>query len=298
MISAPHGGCIQEITIAGARDTFTVLPCAAEQPRVPVHTVFREGLLQEPLDAYVARDPSPLPITADREGYQGDRHFDWWCSGLGDSLAVAQAGARWNVRLDPGARVLELGCASGRVLRHFATQFNGLDVWGTDISLRHAEWVRLHLPPQIKVFQNTTLPHLPLEDNSCAMVCAFSVFTHIDELELAWLAEIRRILRPGGIAYLTIHSDSTWRQMKPGWPIYDALLNGKAQIADYPVTADFLGGPLPREKTVFRWSSGKNYNTNVFHTENYIRTAWGRLFGVREIIPAGHSYQDVVVLQK
>ena len=298
MISAPHSGVIQEISIAGSEKPFVVLPRASEQPRAPLHTVFRDGLLQEPLDAYVARDSAPLPITADREGYQGDRHFDWWCGGLGDALAVAQACARWNVRLDPGVRVLELGCASGRVLRHFATQFKGLEVWGTDISLRHTEWVRLHLSPQIKVFQNTTLPHLPLEDNSCAVVCAFSVFTHIDELELAWIAELRRVLRPGGIAYLTIHSETTWQQMQPGWPIYDALLYGKDKIVDYPVTPEFLRGPLPREKTVFRWNTVKSYNTNVFHMERYIWSAWGRFMDIREIITRGHSYQDVVVLQK
>lgn len=298
MISAPHGGVIPDITIAGSRDPFVVLPPAADHPRAPVHTVFRDGLLREPLEAYVARDRAPLPVTADREGYHGDRHFDWWCSGLRDFLEVTHVGERWGAPVAPGARVLELGCASGRVLRHFATQLSGVDAWGTDISLRHIEWVRLHLAQQIHIFQNTTLPMLPLEDNSFTVVCAFSVFTHIDELELAWIAEIRRILRPGGIAFLTIHSDNTWREMRAGWPIHDALVAMKEHIADYAITPELLKGPLPADKTVFRWSTAKNYNTNVFHTESYIRSAWGRIMPVREIIKGGHSYQDVVVLQK
>ncbi len=298
MISAEHGGVIPDLTIAGSRAPFTVLPPAAAQPRGPVHTVFREGLLREPLEDYVARDPAPLPVTADREGYHGDRHFDWWCSGLRDFLEVVDVAERWEAGLVDGARLLELGCASGRVLRHFAAHRPGLDLWGADISLRHVEWMRLHLPPAIGIFQNTTLPHLPIEDDSCAVVCAFSVFTHIDELELAWIAEIRRILRPGGIAFLTIHSDHTWREMRPGWPIHDALVQMRDKIADYAISPELLRGPLPAEKTVFRWSSAKNYNTNVFHTADYIRSAWGRLMPVCEIIRGGHSYQDVVVLRK
>ena len=33
--------------------------------------------------------------------------------------------------------------------------------------------------------------------------------------ELAWLAELRRVLVPGGFAYLTIHSEHTWRIYDP-----------------------------------------------------------------------------------
>ena len=72
--------------------------------------------------------------------------------------------------------------------------------------------------------QNHALPHLPIEDGSTALVYGFSVFTHIDEFETAWLAEIRRILRPGGVAYLTINSDDTWKSLEPRMPLYRRLV--------------------------------------------------------------------------
>ena len=54
--------------------------------------------------------------------------------------------------------------------------------------------MRLLGPTNLRIFQNTILPHLPIEDNSLSLVTAFSVFTHIDDLDLAWIAELRRIL--------------------------------------------------------------------------------------------------------
>jgi len=249
------------------------------------------------IDAALARDTSPLPVTADREGYGDDQHFRYWLGGLRDYLMIRQL-LRSKCKVDLTGRVFDLGCASGRVVRHMAAQEPGLEVWGADINNRHVEWMRRYLPGNIKVFQCTTLPSLPIEDNSMSLVSAFSVFTHIDEFDLAWLSEIRRILRPGAVAYLTVHSDRTWANMKPDDKIYRALLDGNDWIAEYDVTEKFLSGPMPREKTVFTYNSAANYNTNVFLSEKYIRQSWGRLFEVIDIVPEAHAYQDVVLLRK
>ena len=173
-----------------------------------------------------------------------------------------------------------------------------MDCWGADIKLRHIEWMRLFLPANLKIFQSTILPHLPIEDNSLSLVTAFSVFTHIDDLELAWLAEVRRILKPGGFFYATIHSERTWALMEPGVPIYDALIHMRSHIPDYNVSELFLRGPMPKEKTVFFWDTAQNYNCNVFHHLDYVKREWGRFFKIEEIIPGGSGYQDVVLLRK
>jgi len=289
---------IRGLAIPGSDVPFSVLPPAAELSNQTVFTQIPESLLGAPIDSYLRNDPYPIPCCADREGYHGDRHLDWWLSGLHDFLKVHQASEQHGLGLAPGDRVFELGCASGRVLRHFSAQRAQLQTWGSDISLRHVEWVRQHLSSSIKIFQNTVLPHLPLEDNFFSVVSAFSVFSHIDEFELSWLAELRRILKPGGIAYLTIHSEHTWQNMSPEWPIYAALMHMRDQIIGYNISESFFQAPLPREKTVFRWPSAATYNTNVFHSYSYIKDAWGRLLDVVDIIPMGHNYQDVVILRK
>jgi SAM-dependent methyltransferase len=245
----------------------------------------------------IQRDNFYLPSTVDRELYHGARHYDWWLSGLLDYLKIKDAINKYKTPLKQGDAFYEMGCASGRVLRHFSAQENEIEVWGSDINSRHIEWMRLNLAHNIKIFQNTILPQLPIESGSIDVACAFSVFTHIDDLDFAWLAEIRRILKKDGIFYVTIHSEDTWKNLKPDHQIYINLLAMAPQIIDYKIDENFLAGPLPKDKTVFKWPAN-NYNTNVFHTKSYVLREWARFFDVKEIIPAGSAYQDVVILQK
>lgn len=258
-----------------------------------IFSVFPEINITQMID----RDTYNLPATSDRELYHGARHYDWWLSGLSDYLKIKQVMDKYGHPLKAGDTFYEMGCASGRVLRHFATQHEGMNIWGSDINNRHIEWMRLNLPATVKVFQNTILPQLPLEPNSVDIACAFSVFTHIDDLDFAWLCEIRRVLKKGGIFYVTIHSDDTWRCMRPSDQIYKSLMNMAPYIDEFKINEAFLAGPLPQDKTVFSWHA-KNYNTNIFHKVSYIYREWGRFFQIKEIIRAGSEYQDVVVMQK
>jgi len=194
--------------------------------------------------------------------------------------------------LTPGFSIFDLGAASGRVLRHFLCQEEGLDLWSSDLNSRHVEWTHKFLGGRIRAFQNHALPHLPLEDNSFDLVCAFSVFTHIDVFELPWLLELRRILKPGGLAYVTLHSDHTWSNMKEEHAIYQSLLSHP----DF--SPHLLKSRMPQERMVYRWETDSSYRANVFHDEKYIRGTWGNYFQILDIIPAGHFYQDAVLLRK
>jgi ubiquinone/menaquinone biosynthesis C-methylase UbiE len=60
----------------------------------------------------------------------------------------------------------------------------------------------------------TTAPHLPFEDDYFDLVYCGSVFTHISDLADAWLLEIRRILRTGAYAYITIHDNKSVRLLQ------------------------------------------------------------------------------------
>ena len=249
------------------------------------------------IELMTSRDPYNLPATCDREFYQGDRHYDWWLSGLLDYLKIKQIMEKYAHSLKAGDAFYEMGCASGRVLRHFAVQQDDLTVWGSDINSRHIEWMRLNLPEKIRIFQNTILPQIPMESNSINIACAFSVFTHIDYLDFAWLCEIRRVLKDRGFFYVTIHSDDTWKSMSANDCIYRSLMDLAPYNTDYKITEDFLSGPLPLDKTVFSWNANI-YNTIVFHKKDYIFREWGRFFKIHEIICSGSEYQDVVVMQK
>lgn len=277
---------------------FDVLPSVSHHVTTP-WTQFDKVQPEHPLEYYVAQDPYPLPATDDREGYHGNRHYDYWLSGLKDYLMVKDVLQYYGVSLRPGDHVMELGCASGRVLRHLACQEAGLNVWGTDIDKRHIDWILRYLGPAIKAIHTTVLPHLPVEDNAMAVVSAFSVFTHIDEMEIAWLTEVRRILRPGGIAYVTISTEHSWSLLKPGMVVYEALLGLKDHIMGYQVSSEFFAQPMPEERMVFKWPTiSQVYNCCVYHSTSYIRRTWGRFMEILEIIEEGSEHQAVVVLRK
>jgi ubiquinone/menaquinone biosynthesis C-methylase UbiE len=70
-------------------------------------------------------------------------------------------------------------------------------------------WANRHLRPPFRFVTPTTLPHLPFADGYFQMIYAGSVFTHIADLADAWLLELRRVLAPGGRAYLTFHDSHT-----------------------------------------------------------------------------------------
>jgi SAM-dependent methyltransferase len=295
-ISSFYPEALSYITIKGSQDPFDVLPSAQHWAGAEPAAQLQSDLTDKEISEYLANDPYPLPRTDDREGYHEDRHFLWWLSGLTDFFLVSRELQILGKPLTGQDRVFELGCASGRVLRHFACQ-TSCEVWGADINLRHVEWMRLFLPEHIKIMHTTVLPQLPLESNYFDVVMAFSVFTHIDDFEFGWLAEIRRILRPGGIAYLTAHTDDTWNKQKHDW-IKRTLMSLRDHIPDYKIDEAFFSGRLPYSKTVFWWSLARTYNASVFVSREHIYREWGRFFDVLRIVPRGHVYQDVVILKK
>lgn len=241
-----------------------------------------------PLDLALDSDKAPLPTTSQREGYYGDNHFDYWASGLRDYCQLLD----WmDANQVPRHTLLDLGCATGRFIRHADSQsYTGFtEVIGCDINRTHVDWVSRHLSSSIKIFQNTSIPSLPLPDASVDVVTAFSVFTHIECFDATWLMELRRILRPGGIAWLTVHGERTWRDIDATWPLYNALTTHPEYKASER---------LPGERVIFRWHAERSYSSNVFYSQDYLHRVWGRILTIRDFFPALPFYQDVVVLQK
>jgi 8-oxo-dGTP diphosphatase len=61
---------------------------------------------------------------------------------------------------------------------------------------------------------NGPLPPLPYAESSFDLVYGVSVFTHLsEEHQRAWLPELRRILKPGGLLLLSFHSKNVWQPL-------------------------------------------------------------------------------------
>ena len=112
-----------------------------------------------------------------------------------------------------GRRLYDFGGSTGRVFRHFSVGQIVRGINALDFKVANFGWNQLYVPQDIRIFLNGFYPTLPVPDENFDVITAFSVFTHIDELESPWLLELRRILKPGGLLYVTIHDDAYWDVM-------------------------------------------------------------------------------------
>ena len=231
----------------------------------------------------VLRDPYPLPADVNREGYCPGDHIAFWLNGHADYMKTVETVAPHGCT---GGRVYDFGGGTGRVFRHFAAQSDAWEVWSSDFRLSSVEWNLQNYPRAIRAFANTSTPTLPLPDGYFDLVTAYSVFTHIAETETQWLLELRRILKVGGIAYLSFHDETTWNE--------DSHLRQLAvATSEIPDTAS-----MPRGKTVARWREDDPYNCNVFHDADYIQRVWGRYFELLAIKPRWLGAQAVAVCRR
>jgi SAM-dependent methyltransferase len=253
----------------------------------------------------VARDELPIPTSCDRQGYGGDDHVAYWLSGLGDFLLLARIAEDRGRAFRQRSRVLDLGCSTGRLLRHFHTAGLGLELLGVDIAVVHVEWARRHLPADISVAQVSVLPALPFEDASLDVIYAGSVFTHVSDFEEALLLELRRVLHPDGFALVTVHSERLWDELcvSPESWMRRELVETRHRAEPVwvePVSDTFFAGPMPAERLVLRNVAVRGHHlTQVIHSDRWLRERWGRLFDVERVERAMHGpHQDGLVLSR
>jgi len=114
--------------------------------------------------------------------------------------------------LAEGMRVLDLGCGRGRHLHALYWHDRALNVVGLDLSfedLSHAIDGFFDLPPppeeprRSAVFSVGDAARLPFTENSFDAVICSEVLEHVDAVDPV-LAEIDRILKPGGALALSV----------------------------------------------------------------------------------------------
>ena len=107
-----------------------------------------------------------------------------------------------------GLDVLDVGCGQGIDLFQYAQA--GAHATGIDLTPRHAELASAHLAAMglEAVVVNGDAEHLPFEDDSFDRVSSNGVLHHTPDMPAA-LAEIRRVLRPGGEARIIVYNKSS-----------------------------------------------------------------------------------------
>jgi SAM-dependent methyltransferase len=157
----------------------------------------------------------PLPPRALMMKVAGTPDVEWFVRG-GELAAdsIREAVERHGGRLEDVRALLDFGCGSGRVMRHWA-HLDGCARHGCDTNAAAIEWCRRNLAfARFEV--NGAAPPLPYDDAQFELVYALSVLTHLpEELQRAWLDELRRILARGGLLLVSTHGDAYRERLDP-----------------------------------------------------------------------------------
>ncbi|MEK6274765.1 MAG: methyltransferase domain-containing protein [Actinomycetota bacterium] len=231
-------------------------------------------------DGRHAADGLPLPPASLRTVVAGTPGVTWFVeSGRQQADIIREAFERHGKPVDEADRMLDFGCGCGRVLRHWS-DLSGPEIHGSDYNRRLIRWCESNLPfAQFSV--NDLHPPLEHESGTFDLAYGISVFTHLPEdLERAWIAELGRILAPGGLLLLTTHGE------------------GYLDRLDAAERERYLAGDA-----VVRWASvaGTNLCT-TFHPEGYVRERLAPELELLEFTPEGGSVgsrsQDLAVFRK
>ena len=141
--------------------------------------------------------------------------------------------------LRPCMRILELGCGTGEMWRG-VTLPEECSLLLTDFSAGMLETAQRTLTSRPEItFQQVDAQNIPCADNTFDMVIANMMLYHVPDLSRA-LAEIRRVLKPGGKFYCATYGEHGAVEAVAQWLNVDAavrytftLQNGAAQLGQF-----------------------------------------------------------------
>jgi SAM-dependent methyltransferase len=229
--------------------------------------------------APAAEDGLPVPPPRLIVRVAGTADAGWFLeSGRLAATSITESLARHDRRVEELEALLDFGCGCGRVTRRWAG-LGSTDVHGTDANEHAVAWCRPNLP-FARFSSNRLAPPLAYANGSFDLVYALSVFTHLPEpLQLAWIHELERVLRPGGLLLLTTH----------GGHYRDRLSRDER--------AAFDAGRL-----VVRWPEGAGSNLcSAFHPPAYVKERLAERLDLVEHVPegaAGNPHQDLYLLRR
>jgi SAM-dependent methyltransferase len=189
-------------------------------------------------------------------------------------------------RFETCGPVLDFGIGCGRIARFFPQTAPKLH--GVDIDAHNVAWCRENLP-WVDTSHTAASPPLPFEADKFELIFGHSVMTYIAEAgQHAWLGELARITRPGGLCLLTIFNELSWfvrffPDDRSDEQLESFIRNGIIDDGALDVGVD---------------AENPGSYHNISHTSAYIRRVWSTYFKVVTIIHGFADLQSLVVLRK
>lgn len=220
-------------------------------------------------------------------------------AGFVSAQSFCFTGATWQTKLERLIRthmgidvseigdVLDWGCGCARISRFFGTGLRDR-LYGADIDAVNIRWCQSNIAAA-EWSVVSTVPPMPYPDGKFSLVFGHSVFTHIaEEEQFEWLAELSRILKPGGLCLVTVNAELSmfsrfYPEGRPASSLAEYLSHGFMDDGWLDIGVDA--------------SAPGSYRT-VTHGTEYILTRWGQHFEIVTLMPGFADLQTLVVLRK
>ncbi|HEX3701170.1 MAG TPA: class I SAM-dependent methyltransferase [Phenylobacterium sp.] len=178
-------------------------------------------------------------------------------------------------------RILDFGCGPGRVVASMKDLHPQGRFFGCDIDEEAIAWARENLGDIADFRVNGATGPLPFADESFDFIYGISILTHLPEaMQWGVLAELRRILKPGGL-FLTTKLDPF------AYNLPEAVKTeaGERGFAYWGSASRTDGLP--------------DFYRLAYHTAAYVEREWGRYFEVVHLGSQDLNYsQDAVLLRR
>jgi SAM-dependent methyltransferase len=149
-----------------------------------------------------------------------------------------------------GSRVLDLGCGDGIISlgllrRGGAAEVTGIDLVDVEVPFLQRMAAEHGEPPlrddEPLRFLRSEPDLVPLPDESVDIVTAWSVFEHVTE-PARLLADVKRVLRPGGVLFIQIWPMYNSEHGSHLWPWFDVPF--QHHVLDDDAMQEHLRGPI------------------------------------------------------
>lgn len=185
-------------------------------------------------------------------------------------------------------KILDFGAGTGRVLQNFYGKCN---LFACDVNKPTMDYISKTFPnvTTSSIHNNQSLDY---HNNYFDIVYSISVWTHLSlDFQKLWLKELNRILKPGGLALITVSGIENFKQTMTD-KLTDMTPEKLDEVGTYHYKYPYL------EKTVQYPGVDPQYG-RAFHTEKYIRQNWNNNWNILDFENGIGDYgQDLVILKK
>ncbi len=277
--------------------TITIRPDCSPSPPEGTKMALHQSLLRldvprTAFDKSTLRSPLPTMANIIRVSGRKSDQVNFLVSGLTtfsklDAMCKFYSG----VGISDLDVVVDWGVGCGRVVRHLleqdqANRASAQTVIGVDIDEINVKWCQENLSslsPNAQ-FNVLSLEGFDLPGGSVDLLYGISIFTHLSEYhQHKWLSEIRRVLKPGALAILTVNGEAKFCRQREeiGLPFVQkfGFFDG---VPDSAIGAD-----------------RSDYYRSTLHLRPYIVKNWGMYFEILDFIVMANAFQqDFVVVRR